>query len=125
MTPFDLLGGEAGVRALVDRFYALMDSLPEAATIRALHPPDLAESNEKLALFLIGRFGGPNLYVERFGHPRLRARHLPFPIATAEAAAWMLCMNQAMDELISEPALRQALGEFFEQTATFMRNRPD
>lgn len=125
MTPYDLLGGEAGVRALVDRFYALMDTLPEAATIRALHPPDLAESNEKLALFLIGRFGGPNLYVERFGHPRLRARHLPFPIATAEAAAWMLCMNRAMDELISEPALRQALAEFFEQTASFMRNRPD
>lgn len=109
----------------MDRFYALMDTLPEAATIRALHPPDLAESNEKLALFLIGRFGGPNLYVERFGHPRLRARHLPFPIATAEAAAWMLCMNRAMDELISEPALRQALAEFFEQTASFMRNRPD
>ena len=121
--PYELLGGEAGVKRLVDRFYALMDTLPEAAGIRALHPPDLAQSNEKLFLFLVGRLGGPNRYVERFGHPRLRARHLPFPIGAAEATAWTLCMNRALDEQVTEPALRQALGELFEQTAQFMRNQ--
>ena len=82
--PFERIGGEEGVRALVDRFYDLMDTLPEAAGIRAMHPRDLRMSREKLYLFLVGWLGGPPLYVERFGHPRLRARHLPFPIGDSE-----------------------------------------
>src|SRR3954466_10153141 len=77
-TPYDLLGGDAGIRALVDRFYDLMDSEPEAATIRKLHAASLKASREKLYMYLTGWTGGPHLYVARHGHPRLRARHLPF-----------------------------------------------
>lgn len=124
MTPFEMLGGLEGVRALVDRFYDEMEALPEAAGIRAMHPPDLSSSREKLWLFLVGRLGGPPLYVERHGHPRLRARHLPFPIATAEAEAWMRCMDRALDALVPDPELRAALRTFFADTADFMRNRP-
>ena len=78
--PYEILGGADGLRALVDRFYDLMDELQEAETIRALHAPDLTEAREKLFLFLSGWTGGPSLYIEKYGHPRLRARHLPFPI---------------------------------------------
>ena len=97
-TPYEILGGAEGVRALVDRFYDLMDELPEAADIRAMHPEDLAESREKLYLFLSGWTGGPPLYMQKHGHPRLRARHLPFPIGIAERDAWMLCMTRALEE---------------------------
>ena len=76
--PYDLLGGDATVRRLVDRFYDLMDSVPEHYVIRKLHPADLAGSREKLYLFLSGWLGGPQLYAEKFGHPMLRARHLPY-----------------------------------------------
>ena len=85
-TPFELIGGEDAVRRLVDRFYDVMDTAPEAAGIRALHPPTLDLSREKLFLFLTGWMGGPPLYVERYGHPMLRARHLPFPIGEEERA---------------------------------------
>jgi hemoglobin len=124
-TPYELVGGEAGLRALVDRFYHHMDTLPEAAVIRAMHAPDLAEANEKLFLFLSGRFGGPNLYIERYGHPRLRGRHMPFSIGTDDAKAWVLCMDRALDDVVEDPQVRQGLHDFFEQVAMFMRNRPD
>ena len=121
-TPFERLGGLDGVRGLVDRFYDLMDRLPEAATIRALHPRDLRMSREKLYLFLCGWLGGPPLYVQRFGHPRLRARHLPFPIGDEEAAQWMLCMNQALEDL-DDADLRTTLSEALKRTALHMRNQ--
>lgn len=124
-TPFEWIGGEAGVRLLVDRFYHLMDSDPEAAGIRALHPPDLAGSREKLWLFLVGWLGGPPLYVERHGHPRLRARHLPFPIGDAERDAWMRCMNQALDEHSMPDMLREQMRERLGSVADHMRNRPE
>ena len=97
MTPFDALGGEAGVRALVDRFYDLMDASPEAATIRALHATSLKSSREKLTLYLTGWTGGPPLYVERYGHPMLRARHMPFSIGAKERDEWLWCMERALD----------------------------
>jgi hemoglobin len=122
-THYELLGGDAAVRALVDRFYDLMDTLPEAAAIRALHPGDLAGSREKLYKFLCGWLGGPPLYVDQYGHPMLRARHLPFPIAAAERDAWMRCMTQALEEQVSDPLLRtQLLGALF-RTADHMRNK--
>jgi len=120
---YEVIGGEQAVRRLVDRFYDLMDALPEAAGIRALHPADLTGSREKLFLFLSGWMGGPPLYVERHGHPRLRARHLPFPIAEAERDQWLLCMNRALDEVVSDPLTRQQLAHSFAQIADFMRNR--
>ena len=120
---YEVLGEEAGIRALVDRFYDLMDTLPEAATIRAMHPPNLSESRDKLTWFLVGRFGGPPLYEERYRHPRLRARHMPFAVDTDAANAWMLCMNTALEELVDDPGVRAQLSEFFNHVAMFMRNR--
>lgn len=122
-TPYELLGGETGVRALVDRFYDLMDTLPEAATVRALHPADLRGSRDKLFKFLSGWLGGPPLYVQEYGHPMLRARHLPFPIGTAERDAWMLCMTQTLEERQLDPMLQQHLAGAFFRTADHMRNR--
>jgi hemoglobin len=123
ITPYEALGGETAVAALSDRFYALMDGVPQFAGIRAMHPADLAESRDKLFMFLSGWLGGPDLFVERFGHPRLRARHLPFAIGAAERDQWVACMTLAMEETGVEPALRQRLLQSFFNTADFMRNR--
>jgi len=120
-TPYSLLGGEDRVRALVDRFYDLMEELPAAAAVRAMHPSDLAGSRNKLFLFLSGWLGGPGLYVQRYGHPRLRARHLPFPIDTAGSDAWMLCMRLALEEQVESP-LREQLLQAFSRTASHMEN---
>ena len=122
-TPYELLGGDTGVRALVDRFYDLMHTLPAAAGIRALHPADLAGSRAKLYKFLSGWLGGPPLYVQEYGHPMLRARHLPFPIDTAERDAWMQCMTQALAEQVSDPMLRTQLTGALFRTADHMRNK--
>ncbi len=124
-TPYALLGGDAAVRALVDRFYDLMDLEPAYARLRAVHGNDLAHARDKLYWFLSGWLGGPSLYIERFGHPRLRARHLPFSIGSVERDQWMACMQQAMVEQgVAEP-LRARLAQAFFQTADFMRNRPE
>jgi hemoglobin len=122
---YHALGQEDGIRALVERFYELMDSLPEASTIRAMHPTDLSSSIEKLYMFLVGRFGGPNLYIERHGHPRLRQKHMPFAIDTAGAAAWMACMSQALKEQVEDEELRSYVETFLGGVADFMKNRPD
>lgn len=123
-TPYELIGGEAGVRHLVDRFYDLMDALPEAAGIRAMHPPSLESARDKLHSFLVGWLGGPPLYVERFGPPMLRARHLPFSIGEAERDAWLLCMDRALEEQEMPGELRGFLHERFHAMADHMRNRP-
>jgi hemoglobin len=123
--PFDRLGGEAGIRALVDRFYELMDTLPEARELRALHPASLDGSRDKLAWYLTGWLGGPQRYVERFGHPRLRARHLPFAIGARERDQWMLCMRRAMAERIVDDELRAALDAPLAQLADHMRNQAE
>lgn len=121
---YEKIGGEQGVRDLVDRFYDLMDCLPEAATIRHMHPDDLSESREKLFLFLSGWTGGPQLYIQRRGHPRLRMRHLPFPVDESARDQWMLCMNRALEQTVADPALRSYLSASFYRVADFMRNRP-
>jgi hemoglobin len=122
-TPYALLGGDAGVRALVERFYDLMDLEPDYAAVRSLHAADLTNAREKLYLFLSGWLGGPSLYIERHGHPMLRARHLPFPIGTRERDQWLACMNQALAEQGAADDLRQRLLQAFFQTADWMRNR--
>jgi hemoglobin len=119
---YELIGGETGLRALVDRFYDLMDSSPEAAGIRAFHAKSLKQSREKLFLFLSGWSGGPPLYVEKFGHPRLRMRHLPFSIGTVERDQWLWCMNRALGESQIDPRVVQFLKVRFAETADFMRN---
>jgi hemoglobin len=120
---FDVIGGEAGVRTLVDRFYDLMDLEPDHAGIRQLHPATLDGSRDKLHWFLCGWLGGPDLYVQRFGHPRLRARHLPYAIGIRERDQWLACMQQAMGEVAVDPALASRLAESFFGTADFIRNR--
>lgn len=122
-TPYARLGGDAAVRELVERFYGYMDSLPEAQPIRRLHPEDLSGSVEKLHEFLSGWLGGPPLYIQRHGHPRLRARHLPFPIGDAERDQWMLCMRRALADMDIDDALRTQLVEAFQGMADHMRNR--
>lgn len=126
-TFYQLLGGdEAGVqkiRQLVERFYDIMDSDEKAATIRALHAEDLTEAREKLFMFLTGWTGGPQLYIERYGHPRLRARHLPFPIGETERDQWMYCMVSAMHQIgLEEPLLTQLATQLY-GVADFMRNK--
>jgi hemoglobin len=122
-TPYELLGGEPRLCALVDRFYALMDEVPEYDGIRRLHPPELAGSRERLRLFLCGWLGGPPLYTHRFGHPMLRARHLPFAFGTAERDAWVACMEAAMVQEDVPESLRATLAAAFRRTADPMRNR--
>ena len=122
LSPYERLGGEKTVRKLVDRFYDLMDTMPQARKIRELHPDDLTSSRDKLFKFLSGWLGGPQLYVEEFGHPRLRARHLPFPIGETERDAWLSCMQVALSELEIEELLRDHLLHSLRKTADHMRN---
>lgn len=122
-TPYDAIGGDAEVRALIEAFYDHMDRDPEFATIRALHPDDLTESRQKLYEFLSGWLGGPPLYMEKRGHPRLRARHAPFPIGETERDQWLACMTCAMDERGITGELRAFLDQRFRHVADFMRNR--
>ena len=122
-TPFQLIGGEQPVRALVDCFYDHMDQDEAFKVIRDLHPPDLTESREKLFLFLCGWLGGPQYYLEKHGHPRLRMRHAPFAIGALERDQWLGCMAIAMDECSLEGELRAFLDARFAHVADFMRNR--
>jgi hemoglobin len=120
---FDLIGGDTKLRELVDRFYDLMDLEPDFAVIRALHPATLDDSRDKLYWFLCGWTGGPDSYVERFGHPRLRARHLPYAIASNERDQWLRCMAWAMQDLGLSDELQERLLHSFFQTADWMRNK--
>jgi hemoglobin len=122
-TAFERVGGEPAVRALVDRFYDLMELEPAFRELRALHPTTLDGSRDKLHWFLCGWLGGPQHYVERFGHPMLRARHLPFTIGIRERDQWMACMAQAMREVGMDPELAARLEKAFFGTADWMRNR--
>ena len=120
---FELLGGETRLRELVDRFYDLMDLEPEFSGIRSLHPTTLEGSRDKLYWFLCGWTGGPDMYIERFGHPRLRARHLPYAIASGERDQWLRCMAWAMQDVGIPEELQERLMQSFYQTADWMRNR--
>jgi hemoglobin len=117
------LGGEAAVQVLVERFYQLMDELPQAREIRAMHPADLTQAKERLFMFLSGWLGGPPLYAERFGPPRLRRAHMEFPIDGKARDAWMTCMNQALAEQVSDAALRSQLSASLFKTADFLCNQ--
>lgn len=121
---YDRLGGEAGLRKLVDRFYFHMDHLPEAQPIRAMHGDDLAQVKEKLFCFLSGWAGGPPLFHERYGHPMLRARHLPFAIDKSARDQWLLCMLHALEDVGVQDPLRFFLMDEFLKVADHMRNRP-
>src|SRR5665647_1562575 len=98
-TPYDLVGGEAAILDLVERFYFFMDTLPEASGIRAMHAANLSAAHTKLFKFLSGWLGGPDLFIQEYGHPRLRQRHFPFAIDVAARDQWVLCMNKALNEI--------------------------
>jgi hemoglobin len=121
-TAFDQVGGEAVVRALVERFYDLMDLEPQYAALRAAHGDSLVQARDKTFWFLCGWMGGPQHYTERFGHPRLRMRHMPFKIGILERDQWLACMDQAMGEVRVPDTLRARLQQSFFQTADWMRN---
>jgi hemoglobin len=121
-TPYEALGGAPAVRRLVDRFYQLMDELPEAYTVRRMHPESLAGSADSLFDFLSGWFGGPPLYSQKKGHPRLRMRHRAYAIGTIERDEWMLCMTQALSEQVADAALREALVQTFAAMADHLVN---
>ncbi len=121
-TPFERIGGEPKVQALVDHFYDLMDIEPGYAELRAAHGTTLADARQKLFWFLCGWLGGPAYYEERFGHPRLKMRHMPFKIGIQERDQWVACMDQAMGETGVPADLRARLKESFMGTADWMRN---
>lgn len=124
-TPYERLGGEAGVRRLVDRFYDYMEREATATDVRQLHAKSLRASRDKLFLFLSGWLGGPDLYVQKHGHPMLRRRHLPFAIGQRERDQWMHCMRLALNDMPIDDALRQKLEQAFMATADHMRNQPE
>ena len=122
-TPFEWIGGEAHVKALVERFYDLMDLEPGYTALRAAHGSTLDNARQRLFWFLCGWLGGPQYYTEQFGHPRLRARHLPFKIGIKERDQWLACMDQAMGDTEVDERLRARLRDSFFQTADWMRNQ--
>ena len=111
------------LRQLVVRFYEIMNTLPEAHGIRKMHSADLDGATDKLFKFLSGWLGGPNLFIEEYGHPRLRSRHFPFYIGVAERDQWMLCMDKALDETPMDAKLRELIRQALAQTATHMINQ--
>lgn len=122
-TPYQQLGGESALRALVDRFYDLMELEPAYRELRSLHPSTTEGSRDKLFMFLSGWLGGPDLFVARHGHPRLRARHLPYAIGVRERDQWLACMGQAMQECRLDELLATRLHASLANTADWMRNQ--
>jgi hemoglobin len=123
ISSYERIGSKEGLWKLVNNFYDNMETLPEAKTIRELHPSDLRSAREKLFMFLSGWLGGPDRYIAAFGHPRLRARHLPFPIGETERDQWLMCMRKALDEIPIDNAFKEQLIMAFTQTASHMMNQ--
>lgn len=119
---YEQLGGEPAIRRLVDRFYALMDELPEAYGVRCMHPESLAGSADSLFKFLSGWFGGPPLYIRERGHPRLRMRHAPYSVGPTERDEWLLCMHQALTELVADQRLCAGVIRAFDDMASHLVN---
>jgi hemoglobin len=122
-TPYEEIGGDAGVRALVDNFYDIIDA--ESPVLRAMLPADMSISRQKLYEFLSGWMGGPQLYFERRGHPRLRLRHMPFPIDTHAAEEWTRCMSKALAAIDAGESIRTYLERELGTIAHGLRNTPD
>ncbi len=124
LSHYEQLGGEEGIRRLVDHFYDLMDSAPEAARVRALHASSLKQSRVKLFEFMSGWTGGPQLYVQRVGHPRLRMRHFPFVITSVERDEWLWCMDKALDAHETTAEVREFIRQRLYALADHMINSP-
>ena len=124
LSHYERIGGAEKVRALVHRFYQIMDELPESYGIRKMHAENLQGSEDKLFKFLSGWMDGPQLFIQEYGHPMLRRRHLPFAISVSERDQWLLCMNKALDEVVDDAELRKVLATAFAGVADHMRNQP-
>jgi len=122
-TLYERIGGEEPLRLLVQRFYHHMDALKEAETIRWMHADNLQSAEDKLFMFLSGWMGGPSLYIEKFGHPRLRMRHITFSIGESERDQWMLCMKHALADVVTDQAFSDELYATLYGVADFMRNQ--
>ena len=120
---YERIGGAEKVRALVQRFYQIMDATPEVQDLRKMHAASLKGSEEKLFMFLSGWMNGPQLFVEKFGHPKLLQRHMPFAIGDKERDQWMKCMTQAMQDVVEDEVLRKELIAALGKVADFMRNQ--
>ena len=122
---YESIGGIDKVDELVDRFYDLMSLEPQFSALRAMHPQDLSTSREKLKFFLTGWMGGPDVYSPKYGHPMLRARHLPFKIGVTERDQWLTCMYRALEECGIEGNVAKQLEESLFNTANWMHNQPN
>ena len=116
---YDAVGGEPVFRQLVADFYA---GVAQDPVLRPLYPDDLGPAEERLRMFLVQYWGGPTTYSEQRGHPRLRMRHAPFPVGTAQIAAWLHHMRAAIDEVAPAPREAAELWAYVERAAHFMRN---
>ncbi len=122
-TLYEAIGGDATVRALTDRFYALMKTTPEGKASLDVHPPDLTNARDRLYDYLTGYLGGPPVYMEKYGHPMLRRRHFVAPIGPEERDSWLFCFRQALEETVENPALRDIIWRPVEQLAHHMQNK--
>lgn len=123
LTPYQVIGEAAGIARLVERFYLIMDTDPNARAVRAVHGASLKEASEKLQDFLSGWLGGPPLFMLKHGHPRMRMRHMNFAIGTAEREEWLYCMRRAMADCALPAELVQSLERGFAELALKIQNR--
>ena len=121
-SPYEWIGGAEKVSQLVDAFYKRVQQHPD---LKPIFPEDIIPVRDKQYLFLTQFFGGPHLYSEQYGHPMMRARHLPHEITPTRAEAWLSCMNEAMDEVEITGPIREFLCTRLRQTAQHMVNTPD
>ncbi|HEY6609684.1 MAG TPA: group II truncated hemoglobin [Pseudomonas sp.] len=122
-TPYELLGGEDGVRRLCEAFYDCMEQLPEAADLRRMHGEDLSGIRQKLFEFLSGWLGGPHLYAQKYGSICMTGPHRPFAIGPKERDQWLLCMDRALEQVGASEEVKTMLKQPLQAIADMIRNR--
>lgn len=122
-TPYQILGGDEGIRSLSDAFYDAMDRLETARDVRAMHQENLGEIKEKLFEFLSGWLGGPSLYAKKYGTVCLTEPHAPFAIGEKERDQWLECMEEALKDIGASDELREMVRQPFFMIADTVRNQ--
>lgn len=123
---YNEIGGFEVIDKLVDDFYEIMSTDPLAEDCLATHSGrDIRESAEKLKYFLSGWTGGPQLYMEKYGHPRLRMRHFPFKIGVKEGDQWLYCMRKALAQSPIKPEIQEMLMQSFGQVVGMLTGTRD
>ncbi len=120
---FNSIGGEESVHQLVNAFYDIMDTTPSVSALRAIHSEDLTQARHRFYLFMVGWLGGPPLFEQQFGHPRLRQRHLPFKVDQSMVSQWLYCMNKALENTVENPKHRELIYQRLSQLAYHMINQ--